>query len=88
MTFKPLEIYKESHIDTAISSSLLGISNGFCISINKNRFWEINSPFWRCIGNMESQPLNHQRSPYRILTNTKGNRFKGAGSGKNDQNQM
>lgn len=47
MAFKPLEIYKESHIDTAISSSLLGISNGFCITINKNRFWDINSPFWR-----------------------------------------
>ena len=47
MAFKPLEIYKESHIDTAISSSLLGISNGFCITINKNRFWDLNSPFWR-----------------------------------------
>lgn len=47
MAIKPLEIYKESHIDTALSSSLLGISNGFCISINKNRFWDINSPFWK-----------------------------------------
>ena len=47
MAFKPLEIYKESHIDTALNSSLLGISNGFCISINTNRFWELNSTFWR-----------------------------------------
>ena len=47
MAIKPLEIYKESHIDTALSSSLLGISNGFCISINKNRFWDLTSPFWR-----------------------------------------
>lgn len=47
MAFKPLEIYKESHIDTALNSSLLGISNGFCISINTNRFWDLNSTFWR-----------------------------------------
>lgn len=47
MAFKQLEIYKSSNKDNALNSSLLGISNGFSISINRNRFWDINSPYWR-----------------------------------------
>ena len=47
MAFKKLEIYKSSNKDNALNSSLLGIGNGFRISMHKNRFWEVNADYWR-----------------------------------------
>ena len=51
MAFKalPLEIYNAANKDVALNSSLLGISNGFRIELNPNRFWKMNGDYWRLV---------------------------------------
>jgi hypothetical protein len=41
------EVYKQSHIQTAKTSSYLGVGNGFSISLFHNDFYTYNSNYWR-----------------------------------------
>ena len=41
------EVYKQSHIQTARTSSYLGVGNGFSISLFHNDFYTYNSDYWR-----------------------------------------
>ncbi len=41
------EVYKQSHVQTARTSSYLGVGNGFSISLFHNDFYTYNSNYWR-----------------------------------------
>lgn len=41
------EVYKQSHVQSARTSSYLGIGNGFSISLFHNDFYTYNSDYWR-----------------------------------------